>query len=265
MSYKDLTNKLEKLKLKYKDKSAIIFGNGPSINSLNIDLIRNNNNIITLTTNQIADFCINKNFSPNLYAAFFCEPLRGKKYKINMFKSINYQGNINNALIAQKNIIHFLNNNSTDCFLHDWYKVFAKSNDESTFIKPKSWDRFTDFPENAFEKYKLPKNFLWHIATTPLFQICFYFEIKNIAIIGQDGYFNDKSSNHYKNYMGYEHYEPKIMEISNQRINKLLDACKNYANKKGIKIYNLSLESKFDQFKKISFANFEKKINSIRV
>ena len=55
------------------------------------------------------------------------------------------------------------------------------------------------------------------------------------------------------------------MEISNQRINKLLDACKNYADKKGIKIYNLSLESKFDQFKKISFSNFEKKINSIKV
>ena len=265
MFKKKLKNKLENLKEKYKGKSAIIFGNGPSINSIDFSLLRKNKNIITLTTNQIADICIKKKFTPNLYTAFFCEPLRGKKHKINILKSINYPGNIDDALNAQRNIIHLLNNNFTDCFIHNWYKVFIKNNTRGIFINPKQWNRFTDFPDNAFEKFKLPENFLWHVATTPLFQICFYLDIKNIGIIGQDGYFEEKSSNHYENYVGYEHKEITKMKDANKRINQLLDACNYYSLKNGIKIYNLSLESKFKQFKKISYKEFEKKINTISI
>lgn len=264
MFNKKLKNCLENLKAKYKGKSAIIFGNGPSINSLNFELIRKNKNIITLMTNQVADLCKNKKFVPDFYTAFFCEPLRGKKYKLNIIKNINYPGKIEDALIAQKNVLQLAGNNYTECFVNDWYRVFMNDNEKCTFIKPKLWDRCTDFPEKAFDKFKLPRDFLWHVATTPLFQLCFYFGIKNIAIIGQDGYFINKKSNHYQNYFGYEHTEINKMESANKRINKLLDACNYYAIKKGIKIYNLSLESKFEQFEKISYEEFEEKINNIQ-
>ena len=255
----ELKIKLKKLRQKNKDKSAIIFANGPSINSINFELIKENKNLITLMTNQIADVCKINKFVPDFYTAFFCEPLRGKKYKLNIFKNIYYPGKIQDALIAQKNILHLTQNNTTECFVNDYYKVFMHENKKCNFVKPKLWDRFHEFPEKAFEKFKLPRNFLWHVATTPLFQLCFYFDIKNIAIIGQDGYFINRESNHYKNYIGYEHSEYHKMESANKRISKLLEACNYYAAKKGIKIYNLSLESKFEQFEKITYEEFEKK------
>ena len=261
MFKKKLKNRLDNLKAKYKGKSAIIFGNGPSISEIDFELIKENKNIVTLTTNQIADICIAKKFKPDLYTAFFCEPLRGKSYKINIFKSINYPGNFENALIAQKNILHLSNYKSTICFLNHWYKVFMKEKENCHFVKPILWNRFIDFPENTFEKYKLPKRFLWNSATTPLFQLCFYFELKNIAIIGQDGYFEDKKSNHYKNYEGYEHNTLEKMASANERINQLLDACKFYAIKRDLNIYNLSKYSAFNQFKKVSIEQYLDIIN----
>ena len=261
MFKKIINKKLKYLKNKYKDKSAIIFANGPSVSSINFDLIKKNKNLITLTTNQIANICIEKEWFPDLYCAFFCEPLRGEKYKINMFQKIDYPGNFENALIAQKNIQYLTNNKSTLCFLNHWYKVFMKEKENCHFIKPFLWNRFIDLPENTFEKYKLPKCFLWNIATTPLFQLCFYFELKNIAIIGQDGYFENKKSNHYKNYVGYEHSTSEKMASANKRINQLLDACKYYAIKKDINIYNLSNYSRFNQFKKVSIEEYIDIIN----
>ena len=260
MFKKKVKNKLRYLKEKYRDKSAIIFGNGPSVSSINFDLIKKNKNLITLTTNQISNICKEMNWMPDLYAAFFCEPLRGKKYKINIFKNINYPGNYEDALISQETIIKMTQNNSTECFVNDWYKVFMNEKENCNFVKPILWNRFNDFPENAFETYKLPRSFLWNIATTPLFQLCFYFELKNIAIIGQDGYSENKESNHYKNYVGYEHTSSKKMHFANKRINQLLDACKYYTKKRDISIYNLSSNSIFEQFKKISFYDYINKI-----
>ena len=260
MLNKQLAFKLKYLKKKYKNKSAIIFGNGPSVSSINFDLLKKNKNIITFTTNQILEICINNEWFPDLYAAFFCEPLRGRKYKLNLFKSINYSGSYENALIAQKNIKYILKNNTTECFLNHWYKVFLDKTDNSHFIKPFLWDRFKEFPENAFELYKLPNQFLWNSATTPLFQLCFNLEFKNIAIIGQDGYFKSKKNNHYEGYVGSEPKDPDTIDSANIRIGKLLDACKYYANKNNINIYNLSLNSKFSQFKKISLDEYISKI-----
>ena len=255
-----LNNQLKKkllfLKKKYKNKSAIVFGNGPSISTLDFDLIKENKNIITLATNQIADICKKNKWSPNLYTAFFCEPLRGKKYRVNLFKSLNYPGKYEDALLAQRNINYISKIHTTECFLNIWYKVFMKKKDNCHFIKPVLWDRFQDFPINSFELYKLPNNFLWNCATTPLFQLCFYFEFKNIAIIGQDGYFYDRKNNHFDGYKGSQPKELEKMKSANKRISYLLDAVKFYVNKKNINVYNLSLNSKFSQFKKITLEEY---------
>ena len=70
----------------------------------------------------------------------------------------------------------------------------------------------------------------------------------------------NKESNHYKNYVGYEHTSSKKMHFANKRINQLLDACKYYTKKRDISIYNLSSNSIFEQFKKISFYDYINKI-----
>ena len=74
--------------------------------------------------------------------------------------------------------------------------------------------------------------------------------------------FKEKSSNHYENYVGYEHKDITKMKNANKKVNQLLDACNYYSLKNGIKIYNLSLDSKF-MIKKIPYKEFEKKINTI--
>ena len=198
MFNKKLKNCLENLKAKYKGKSAIIFGNGPSISEIDFELIRENKNIVTLTTNQIASICKKNDWHPNLYTAFFCEPLKGKKYKKPFRKSINYLGSYEKALLVQKDVQYMVENHNTVCFLNDWYDKFLRKVDNSHFVKPILWDRFVDFPKNAFKLFKVPENFLWNCATTPLFQLCFYFNFKKVAIIGQDGY-QINAQNHYEN------------------------------------------------------------------
>ena len=121
----ELKNRLETLKEKYQGKSAIIFGNGPSVSNINIKLIKENKNIITLTTNQIAPICKKNDWYPDLYTAFFCEPLRGKKYKKFLRKPINYQGSYKKALLAQKDVKYMVENKYTECFINDWFEKFA--------------------------------------------------------------------------------------------------------------------------------------------
>ncbi len=255
MSNKKLKNTLENLKEKYKGKSALIFGNGPSISEIDFELIKENHNLITLTTNQIASICRKNNWNPHLYTAFFCEPLKGKKYKKLFRKTINYLGSYEKALLVQKDVQYMVNNQNTECFINDWYDKFLIKNDHSHFVKPILWDRFVDFPKDAFKRFKVPDKFLWNCATTPLFQICFYFNFKKIAIIGQDGY-QINAKNHYENYLGNEHLDKTKMVSANKRINKLLDAVHYYSQEYDIKIYNLSKISKFKQFPKNTLENY---------
>ena len=251
----ELKKRLETLKEKYQGKSAIIFGNGPSVSNINIKLIKENKNIITLTTNQIAPICKKNDWYPDLYTAFFCEPLRGKKYKMFLRKPINYQGSYKKALLAQKDVKYMVENKYTECFINDWFEKFLGEVYRTHLIKPVLWDRFVDFPKNAFFNFQIPNKFLWNCATTPLFQLCFYFKFKNIAIIGQDGY-EINSKNHYENYKGNEHNTESKMLCANHRINKLMDAVSYYANEFNIQISNLSSISKFDQFQKLELEKF---------
>ena len=159
MFNKKLKNCLENLKAKYKGKSAIIFGNGPSISEINFELIKENKNIVTLTTNQIASICKKNDWYPNLYTAFFCEPLKGKKYKKPFRKTINYLGSYEKALLVQKDVQYMVENHNTICFLNDWYDKFLRKVDNSHFVKPILWDRFVDFPKNAFNRFQVPNKF----------------------------------------------------------------------------------------------------------
>lgn len=258
MFNRKLEFKLEKLRNNYKNKSAILFGNGPSISDLDFEILKKNKNIITLTTNLISDICKRNNWYPNIYGAFFCEPLRGKEYQRLFKKNLNYPGTIEQALYAQDCIKYLTENQNVECFLHCWYKNFLTSQDNINFVKPILWNRFKNFPKDAFQKYEMPNKFLWHNATTVLYQLSFYFKFKNIAIIGQDGYQLDKEC-HFENYKG-----PKIlkdinyMKKVNLRIEKLLDAVEYSSKIRNINVFDLSQRSIFKHFPKIKLDQYLK-------
>ena len=129
------------------------------------------------------------------------------------------------------------------------------------FIKPILWDRFKSFPKNSFYKYKLPRKFLWHNATTTLFQICFHIGCKNIAIIGIDGYKLDSNKNHFSNYCGNEISSIESKFRANKSITDLQEAVFYYSKKNNINIFNLSKKSIINQYPKITFEEYLEIIN----
>ena len=63
--FKYTIKELEDLKLLHKGKSALIFGNGPSLDSINFDLLKERKDIVTFATNRIATLCKEKNSEIN--------------------------------------------------------------------------------------------------------------------------------------------------------------------------------------------------------
>ncbi len=236
-------------------KKALVMGNGPSLDNLNFDLIKKDNNIITFSTNQIADICRRENWFPDIYASFFCGPLRGKRYSFPDGTSTNYNGSYEKALEAQEDIRYVVENERTTCFVHEWYQKFITPRKNINFIKPVLWNRHTDFPENGFEIFRVPNNFLWHNATTPLFQLCFFLGFKQIAVIGQDGYVQNRE-NHFLNYRGNELSTDAHIERANRSISLLHNAVKNYSDKNQIEVCNLSDISILKQYERTSLKDF---------
>ena len=252
---------LDEKKKEFSGKSAIVLGNGPSLNNLDFNLIKDSPDVITFATNQIADLCKQNNWKPDIYSSFFCGPFRGKKYKTLSGKMLNYEGSLEKAIEAQNDIRYITNNLETICFVHDWYKIFLEEKENIHFINPILWNRHKDFPSNGFDKFKLPKKFLWHCATAPLFQMCFYFGFKRIAIVGQDGYGGGKV-NHFANYKGNKLNTDEHIIRANRSIYNLHNAVSNYAKKKKLSIYNLSEISIIDHYSEISLHNYLNQIDS---
>jgi hypothetical protein len=140
--------------------------------------------------------------------------------------------------------------------VHEWYKHFLEQRPNVNFVKPHLWNRFNELPLDSFEKFKAPEKFLWHIATTSLFQICFHLGVKTIGVIGQDGYDVNKELNHFAGYRGTEPESVKKSLFANERISRLHDAVKVYCSKNDIRIYNLSSDSILEQHVNINFKDF---------
>ena len=213
---------------------------------------------MTFATNRIAGICKKYNWHPNIYTSFFAGPFIGKEYITPNKKKIFYPGNLELGLESQEDIKYSVNRIETISFVHTWYKLFLEERENIEFVKPILWDRFKDFPKNAFFKYKLPKKFLWHNATTSLFQICFYIGCKNIAIIGIDGYKLETNNNHFSNYSGAEISTKEKKIRANRSIIKLQDAVSYYASKNDIRMHNLSKGSIIDHYQKHTLEDFLK-------
>ena len=239
----------------FSDRKAIVLGNGPSLDNLNFDLIKENRDIVTFSTNQIADVCKRNSWFPDFYASFFCGPMRGKSYSFSDGTSISYPGSYEKALEARDDISYVVGNSKTTCFVHEWYREFLQESKNLNFIKPRLWNRHQPFPENGFELFKLPDNFLWHSATTPLFQLCFFLGFKKIAVIGQDGY-REGRDNHFSKYRGNELETESHIKRANSSISLLHNAVKFYASKSDIDTFNLSNISILDQHEIITLEDF---------
>jgi len=225
---------------------ALIMGNGPSLDLIDFKKLKESS-VSTFACNKISKLCKEKKWHPDFYAAFFAEPFRGTRYP----------GDIEQAKSARADIKYISGNSSTKCYLHKWYEEFVSPQDNVEFHDPLLINRHKRFDVDSFSKFKTPDTFLWHIAVTPLFQLCFQMGIKEIGLIGQDGHKIDKKNNHYSGYVGPEQAVEKI-KIGNDRIIALHDAVQDYATKNNISIFNLSDDSIINHYPYMNIEEFLK-------
>ena len=227
-------------------KKALIMGNGPSLDKIDFDLLKSSN-VTTFACNRIAKICKENNWYPDFYTAFFAEPFRG---------TVRYPGSVERAIGARADINAITKNKATICHLHCWYREFINNAPNVIFHDPVLVDRHKTFNIDTFEHYKTPDYFLWHIAVTPLFQLCFEMGFKEIGIIGQDGH-HVGGFNHFQGYEGPDQ-DPKKMAKGNQRIINLQDAVSRYANNNNISIVNLSDTSVIKHYPYVKVQDFLK-------
>lgn len=231
------------------DLKALVMGNGPSLDLIDFDALKRSKNIKTFTCNRIAGLCKEKKWLPDYYTAFFAEPFRGTS---------RYPGTVEQAIGAREDINYIVSGKVTRCYLHTWYKEFVEPSDNVEFHNPVQVNRHKNFDIDTFSKFKTPESFLWYIAVTPLFQLCFQMGIKKIGIIGQDGHkIDSNNNNHYGGYTGPDQHVDKI-KLGNSRIVALQNAIKKHANKTGVEIYNLSNDSVINHYPDMSVEEFLK-------
>jgi len=235
-------------------KKAIIMGNGPSLSTINFDLLQKSK-IRTYATNRIATICREKDWSPDYYCVFFSAPHQGSRLLLPSGELKDYSaGNKQEALSAQKDIEYLCKNKSTVCYVHDWYKYFLKKEYTNVnFTNPRLWSRFQEFPMGIMDKHDAPSDFLWWIATTSLFQLCVYNKVDTIGIIGVDGYDLSLKNNHYEGYAGAD---PGNMKRSNKKIKRQHDVISEYLNRKNINVYNMSENSIVENYPHMNIEEF---------
>ena len=219
-------------------------GNGPSLDLVDFEKLKSSS-VMTFACNKISKLCREKDWHPDFYTAFFAEPFRGTRYP----------GDIKRATLAREDIKYICGNMSTKCYLHEWYREFINPQDNIEFHDPVLIDRHKKFDITSFSKFKTPDTFLWHIAVTPLFQLCFQMGVTEIGLIGQDGYRIDKNNNHYSGYVGHEQPIEKI-KIGNDRMIALHDAIQNYSSRNSVSIFNLSEDSIINHYPQMSIDKF---------
>ena len=259
MIYTEPKNILNNLNFKDLNKEkCIIFGNGPSLKQVDFKLLKQEN-IPTFTTNRIATICKKEDWNPTFYVAFFCEPFRGENIILPTGNRLQYPGCREQALKTREDIKYLCYNENTTCFVHYWYQYFLDLNKvkNTYFAKPIQWNRFVELPKDIFERLEKGQ-FLWHSATTQLFQLAFWLNIKNIGIIGQDGFDTNLKINHYDGYTGTEQNIKKF-DFANNRMKTLHKAIKNYVVNNNLNSYNISNKTVISNYhKKATFENFLK-------
>jgi hypothetical protein len=214
------------------NNKCLIIGNGPSVNSIDFNSLKETPGVSTLCCNRIDLLIKEENWYPDYYFCFKSEVDENWK------NSIQY-------VCRHKNI---------KCFLSKEFKSFLSNTSNVTFVKNlKEHYRHSPIPDNLFETSFDECQFKSYSATVPLFQYCFSRDVKTIGIIGQDGYIYNEGKNHFNDSYGYEALNFKK---SNDRIVLLHSAIQKHCRKNNIRIYNLTKESIIKNHSFLSFKEF---------
>lgn len=214
---------------------AIIFGNGPSINEINLDLLIDREDVSTLTCNR-ADFLLDKtDWKPDYYFSFTIHVERKTEDWVN-------------------SAINMAKNDKTTCYLHKALKTeIADANNINFADNLFEHNRHEPIPSNLFETNFYDKQLKSFCATVTLFQYCFSNNVKSIGVIGQDGYIFNPDQNHYDSRYKYESSD---FEKSNKRIIKVHDVVQKHAKKNNVKIYYLTKNSIIKTHPYLEFEDF---------
>ena len=221
-------NKLSELKEKFSNKTkAVIVGNGPSTANVDWDKIQNcsaREDILFLACNRISMIFDQTNWRPDIYVCLTSASLTEPQW--------------------QTSIDMCLENEQITSIVFDEYKKQFKLN--------KHYDNII-FVKNVVEHHRLApiwRNFIAmpivngiiksYGATTSLFQICDFLEIKKIGLVGQDGYIYESGKNHFDSGYGFE---TSNFERANNRILNLHKELKRYFGNKEVEIYNHSTKT----------------------
>ena len=220
---------LQKFKKKYSNiENAIVMGNGPSLNQYDFDKIseRKKDDTVFLACNRISNLFLEKSLKwrPDIFTCFTSVSLQSNEWR--------------------ESIDRCLSDEKITSFVFEKYKNFSNISE----FHDKVFFCSNVFEHNRHEKIK--KNFIdisvndglvkSYSATVTLFQICSWLKVKNIYIVGQDGYTKEYGDNHFsKTYK----FEPGNFVKSNNRIISVHRELKRYFIEKRINIFNSSKTS----------------------
>lgn len=206
---------------------AVVVGNGPSVLNINWEKINDSTNrekTLFLACNRISILFNKTRWRPDIYACFTAASLTEKPW----------QQSIDECLQDDK-IVSLV----FDKFRH---KTKLKTVHNNVVFAKKVTEHYRHDPiKKNFINLCLTDGILKsYSATSPLFQICNFLNIKTIGIIGQDGYIYDRGQNHFDKSYGYE---TSNMLKANKRIVNLHKELAAYFKKNDVSVFNHSRNS----------------------
>jgi len=228
-----MNKQLNKLKNSLTDRKAIIIANGPSTSKIDFSVLKQSD-ICSFATNRISLIYDKTDWRPDFYVCFAQLPTKNKEW--------------------QESVIKATLNDTTTCFVPEQFLFFLPKRKNITFVKNVyEHYRHSPIPNNLFE-ISPQQNFLKsYSATVPLLQLSLFMGVKKLALVGQDGYLNERKNNHFCESYGFN---PTDFKKTNKRLQDVHNVLSKYIKTKNIEVYNLSKVSILKQYSKIGLKEF---------
>lgn len=208
-------------------KKAIVVANGPSVASVDWDKIQDMNDrhkVLFLATNRISLLFDKTFWRPDIYSCFTSISCSDPVWRQSIDKCLQEEGIFSFVFHGYKNFSKLESFHKNICFSKN----------------VKEHDRHSKIPEDLIAVPIDTMLLKSYSAVVTSFQICDYLDVRQIGIIGQDGYLLDRGENHFDR--SYQ-YEASDFRKANTRIINLHKELKKYFYKKDVSVYNLSYET----------------------
>ena len=233
-----MTRSLTDLKNAFSGKKGVIVANGPSTKSIDFDVLKASN-AITFASNRVSLLYESTSWRPHFYVCFAVGPLKHKEWRESIERAVE--------------------NESTTCFVSESFRSFLPVQDNIVFVDNVSEHyRHDPVPDNLFDISPEDHFLKSFSATVPMFQLCLYTGVKNIAIVGQDGYQPDREENHFSKDYGFP---PTDFKKVNKRIKDVHHVLKKYADREKVSVHNLSKISILDEYPVVEIQQFVRSRN----